>query len=409
MKRLPTRHVHSLRTIAGELHRDGKGAILATVAAGWFLSIGVRFAYPSLLPLFRSEFGFGLSTAGLLVSALWVAYALGQFPGGILGDRVGEGTILVVSTAVSTGALLVVATAVNTAMLFAGTVAFGLATSLYGPTRYTIFTDIYDDRAGTAVGLSQAVGSVGNAVLPAVVTAIASYATWRAGYGVLLPAFVGITVSLWLWVPGQTSTNDASTSLGLGLIRRIYASIARDGIPVIVAIQVVLGFVSQGFLGFYPTYLVEVKEFSPTLAATLYSLYFAVGVFVQPLTGLVNDRAGPKATLASLAGLYFLALLSLQFAGAAVHIVAITAVLSLRNGTGVVTNTSIADALFDDIKGSGLGFLRTGWILVGATSPAVVGYLGDLGFLSEAFLMLTALAGVATALVLLAPSLPSGP
>jgi hypothetical protein len=102
-------------------------------------------------------------------------------------------------------------------------------------------------------------------------------------------------------------------------------------------------------------------------------------------------------------------LLSLQFAGAAVHIVAITAVLSLRNGTGVVTNTSIADALFDDIKGSGLGFLRTGWILVGATSPAVVGYLGDLGFLSEAFLMLTALAGVATALVLLAPSLPSGP
>lgn len=82
----------------GELWQDGKGWILVVVSVGWFFSVGVRFAYPTLLPFFREEFAITLSTAGLLVSVLWMAYAIGQFPGGMLGDRVGEGNILVVST-----------------------------------------------------------------------------------------------------------------------------------------------------------------------------------------------------------------------------------------------------------------------------------------------------------------------
>jgi len=38
--------------ISNELWRDGKGWVLITVSAGWFLSIGVRFTYPRF---FRSS------------------------------------------------------------------------------------------------------------------------------------------------------------------------------------------------------------------------------------------------------------------------------------------------------------------------------------------------------------------
>jgi MFS family permease len=196
-----------LRPLLADLARDGKGWILLTVGAGWFVSIGVRYMYPSLLPFLREAFEFDLAVAGVLLSALWLAYAVGQFPGGVLGDRLGEGNILALSTGISAVAVLAVSLAFDLLILFAGTVAFGFATALYGTTRFTVFTDIYSDRAGTAVGLTMAAGSVGNTVLPAVAAVIAGYATWRLGFGLVVPVFVGITVAIWLTVPDRTGSH----------------------------------------------------------------------------------------------------------------------------------------------------------------------------------------------------------
>jgi len=101
--------------------------------------------------------------------------------------------------------------------------------------------------------------------------------------------------------------------------------------------------------------------------------------------------------------MFFAGLVALQFAVSLVHIVALTILLTHRNGLSVVTNTFIADALDDDIKGSGLGLLRTSWILAGAISPVFVGFLGDLGQLDFAFLVLAAIAGVAMLMTLFVP------
>lgn len=400
----PTIRANS-RRIAVELWQDGNGWILLTVAAGWFLSVGVRFTYPSVLPFFRADLGFGLTVAGFLISGLWFAYALGQFPGGILGDRIGEGTILVISTAVSAVAVLLVAAATEVWLLFVATIAFGFATSLYGPTRFTIFTDIYDHRAGTAVGISHAAGSIGNTVLPVGIAAIAGYATWRAGYGLLVPLFVVITVALWIAVPAKTGKHGGqSTARGLMETGRLIArSIFKRGIPIVVAVQIILQIASQGFLGFYPTYLVEVKGFTPQLAAILFGAYFAIGILIQPVTGLCMDRFGSRVTLGGLGVAFFSGLVALYFATSVWHILLLTVLLSHRNGTGVVTNTFIADALHGEVKGAGLGLLRTTWLFIGATSPILVGVLGDSGLLAEAFLGLAALVGIAAALCIFIP------
>jgi len=175
------------------------------------------------------------------------------------------------------------------------------------------------------------------------------------------------------------------------------------GIPLVVLIHVLLSFVSNGFLGFYPTYLVEVKGFSPQIAAVLYGLYFAVGVVVQLLVGLSKDKFGAKLTLILVAGMFFSGVLFLQFGETILYFVLLTLLLSNRNGLGVITNTYIADTLPDEIKGSGLGLLRTSWIMVGAMSPIFVGYLGDLGQLDYAFLILAGVAGVGLFLTAFVP------
>jgi len=394
-----------LPRIFRDLLQDGKGWILLTVGTGWFFSIGVRFAYPTLLPFFQDSFGISLSIASLLVSLLWVAYAIGQFPGGMLGDRFGEGNILVASTFLSLIGIGVVAASNSFYILAAGTVAFGLATALYGPTRYTIFTDIYSDRSGIAVGITMAAGSIGNSLLPPLAAFFASYASWRLGFVTLVPVFVVLAFSLWIFVPGRTSpkiNNDGSISMQT--VRQIISATQRGGIPVLVAVQITAGFVSQGFLALYPTYLTAVKGLSPSVAATMYGFYFVVGVVIQPLTGTVRDRLGSRQTLVMVLSVYSVSLLSLWTVNGLMPLGLITMFLSVRNGAGVVTNTFISNSLPGEIKGSGLGMLRTVWILVGATSPFIVGSLGDIGFLKEAFVGLGLLAGVATGLATLIPN-----
>jgi len=146
-----------------------------------------------------------------------------------------------------------------------------------------------------------------------------------------------------------------------------------------------------------------VKGFSPQIAAVLYGLYFAVGVVVQLLVGLSKDKFGAKLTLILVAGMFFSGVLFLQFGETILYFVLLTLLLSNRNGLGVITNTYIADTLPDEIKGSGLGLLRTSWIMVGAMSPIFVGYLGDLGQLDYAFLILAGVAGVGLFLTAFVP------
>jgi MFS family permease len=390
--------------LAAELSRGGKGKVLAAVGAGWFLSMGVRYIYASVLPFMRESFAMDLSLAGILLSTLWLSYALGQFPGGVLGDRYGEGNILIASTILSAVALLFVVFPISLSGLFVATAAFGFATGLYGPHRFTIFTDIYTKRAGTAVGITMAAGSVGNTVLPAIAVAITGYASWRFGFGVMIPLFIAASYSIYLFVPKRTSQmGKIAETFSVDTLRRLRTDVVGDGIPIVVGIHIVTAFVSLGFLGFYPTYLIEVKGFTPQTAALLYGSYFAFGIAIQPMTGMLRDRFGSKWTLIIITALFFLGLVALQFADSVAHIVALTLMLSQRNGLGVVTNTFIADTLDNDIKGSGLGLLRTSWILTGAMSPVFVGLLGDLGQLNFAFIVLAGIAGVATLMTLFVP------
>lgn len=94
--------------LGAALWRDGRGRVLLVVSLGWLLTIGIRIVYPALLPAIRSEFGFGYATAGALVSLVWAAYAVFQFPGGLLADVTSHRTALVAGTAVTGGLGLVV-------------------------------------------------------------------------------------------------------------------------------------------------------------------------------------------------------------------------------------------------------------------------------------------------------------
>lgn len=395
--------VGALGTLARELWSDGRGWILLGVAGGWFLSLGVRLIFPALLPYLREAFSLSLTIAGLLVTCLWIAYALGQFPGGIIGDRLGEGNALVVSTFVSGVTIAVVAAANSAWILFAATILFGFSTALFGPARFTILSAIYDDRDGTAIGLTLSAGEIGNATLPVAAGVLAAVASWRLGFAVTVPLFFLMTVVLFRFVPGKLSQGSAVDSLSIETLRYLARGIARRSIAIVTGIHLFLFFVHQAFTGFYPTYLVEMKGFSPTLAAGFFGLFFVAGVFVQPLAGMGGDRFGPRPTLVVVTAVSAIALFALPLVDTLAGIALVTIVSSTLLGVTPLTQTYLVNAMPDDMRGSGLGLLRTGLIALGATGPVIVGAVAEAGFFDAAFFGLAVAAGAGIVLSFFVP------
>lgn len=378
-------------TALRKLWTNGRGWILIAVSVGWALSIGVRFVFPIMVPFFQAAFQLNLTTAGMLLTLLWAAYAIGHLPGGILGDRVGEGKILALSTVISAGMIFVVATSVNVWMLFIGTVTFGLATALYGPTRLTIFTHIYPNQSGLAIGLSIAAGSLGNAVLPIGAAFVTAHLTWRFGVGMFVPLFIGAAIVIWSAVPGSASSESSTANeLSMQTLRRIVQGATRKSIPTVVAVQLCLSFIIQGFTSFYPTYLILVKQTSPGVASTLFGLFMAVGIVLQPISGNLIDRFYIGHVLPGLLGPGVIALWLLPFSTGIVQLIGVTLLASSFTGCLVVTQTYITASLPEEIRGTGLGVLKATWILIGATSPLLIGTLGDYGMFDESFFILAA-------------------
>lgn len=376
-----------LRLLAWDLWRDGRGWILIAVSAGWLLSHGVRLIYPALVPFYQQTFQVSLTTVGFVLTALWAAYALGQLPGGLLGDTFGERKILAFSTGLSALTVLVIATASSIWVFVAGTLAFGFATALFGPTRFTIFSDIYPERTGAAMGLTMAAGSLGDSILPLCATVLATAVSWRLGFGITIPLFVAVTVGLWFIAPARTSTTPVSGVSGQSL-RRFGRGLNQQSIPAIVSVQVFMSFVFQGFIGFFPTYLVYIKGLSPRTAAVLFSVFLGLGLIVQPLAGASMDAFGIKRALAGVLSVVAVGLWALTIIEHLVGLLGLTVLLSSLRGYGVITQTYLTEALPAEMKGSGLGALRSGWMLLGAASPIVIGALGDQGYFGQAFVML---------------------
>lgn len=400
--------VDEARAIGRGLWREGRGWVLILVAMGWVLSLGTRYVFPVLFPAIRADLEIGLSTLGVLYTLLWVAYAVGQFPGGIVADRFGDRNTLVVSTAVTAVTVLGVGLAANAFLLAVGMILFGLATALYGPVRFTVLSGIYDEYEGTAIGITQAAGQLGNALLPVGANAVAAYLTWQAGLLCVLPLFAVVTVGLWLVVPTRSAeSSSAVDDLSTETLRYVLRHVTDRRPLALAGVLAITMFVLQGMSGFYPTYLADVKGLSSGNAALLYGIFFSSAVVVQPIAGSLGDVLSKRWTLLVGFGPLSVGLLLVPFASGRYQLTAVTLLLGSIFFVTPVAIPMLMATLPADIEGTGLGLLRTGYFLFGATGTTVVGVLADRGSFDESFLVLTALLLVAVLLVAVLPD-PDG-
>lgn len=399
------RTVGRLRASVAELQGDGRGWSLVAVALGWSLIPGTMLTVPAVLPAIRAEFTLSNTGAGVAVTAMWLVYGACQFPAGLLTDRLGERRMLMGGMAL--GALTAAAFALSpTFPVFVASAAlFGVVGGLFATPRITILSRQFPDRSGTAIGLVMSMGNVGSSLLPAAAGLAAAAIGWRAGFGAAIPLFAVAVAALWLAIPERpaSAAPDGESQSVRELLPRVLAAIRRREILLVTAGVTLTFFTFQGMTAFLTTYLLDVKRLQEGTAALLYGGLFAVAAVVQPLAGRLSDRTDRRVVLVSITGLYVLLLVALVLSERFAFLAAAVVLLGTQRGATPVATAYLTAALPEEIRGGGYGLLRTVFTGVSSTGAVVVGAFADAGLFDGAFLLLAAMAAVATGCYLLLP------
>ncbi|MFB6101045.1 MAG: MFS transporter [Haloplanus sp.] len=79
--------------------------------AAFFVTMVARLAPSPLVPDIIDTVPVSTGTVGIALSGMWAAYALFQFPGGIIADRIGERRVILLAMGGIVGTSLLLAAA----------------------------------------------------------------------------------------------------------------------------------------------------------------------------------------------------------------------------------------------------------------------------------------------------------
>lgn len=370
------------------LWASGKGISLSSLAVTWGLLLGARMIYPVIIPYLQTAYGLSLTIAGLLVTVLWLFGSLGQLPGGILADRYDERILLVASPIIVAMALTLIISTGSVLILFLSTALWGLGHSIFPIARITLLSDLYSERIGSALGVVMATGDIGQTVLPPIAALLAASVAWQASLGFLTPLLIVSGFVILITIPAQNSMNTSGKKQPFEEIIEVLTEIRNPTMGIMAVIMFLFGLTWQSFTAFYPTYLTNVKELSPTVTSVLFGFFFAMGIIIKPVSGMAYDRIGMRASLIGVLVPPIGGLLILPYIDSFWPIVVITALISLLLGGGTITQSYLAEKLSDKIQGTGLGVIRTTSFTLAAGGPVIFGGIADQGYFDEGYFAL---------------------
>ncbi len=354
--------------------------ILLCLSLAWFALVTGRLLLPPLLPTIIGEFGLSLSSAGVMLASLQAGSAVVLYPSGRLSDRLGRATVIVPGLGIFVLGLVLIAGAPVSVALLLGAVTLGVGNGLFTISARALISDRFSRRRGRALGLFAAGFNLGGIVAAAI--AAVTLVRWRLPFAAIAVLLTLVTLLFVYW--NREPYAVGRVDLGLRASgRRLLAY--RDLRGPIIAYSLFF-VVTQSFLGFFPTYLQDVKGLSPVLASAGFALVFAIGAVSKVAAGVLSDRA-PRRTVA-LGGIV------LAGVGLGVLILA-EGVVALALGTAVfaighqaqfpLIDAILMDAVTRASLGSDIGAARTIFRLIGSLGPAYVGVVAQRFSLTVAF------------------------
>ena len=378
-----------------------QGAVLGACTLAFFATMAARLAISPVVPAIGDAFAVSNSAIGLALTGMWLAYALAQFPSGLLADRYGERRIILVAvggTAVASGLL---AASPTYAVFLVGTVVLGGVAGLHFSVATSLLTRTLPN-TGSAIGIHTAGAPVAGVLVPLAAGAVGVWLGWR--WAVALGLVVALPAALLFAIvvePIEPVRPDESVWSRLR-VRPLFELLTRPPIALTMGLCVAGAFVWQATASFLPAFLIEYHGYSGTVASALFSAYFVVQGVAQPGLGTLSDRIGRDSAAAMAVAIGVVGYVGLV-AGPGLWVVSGGVVLAgLAMSWGAALLPKFMDHLGDDERSVGFGLIRSAYMVLGAAGSVVTGAAADLLGWGPAFLGLAVLLGGMLAVLLYA-------
>jgi predicted MFS family arabinose efflux permease len=372
--------------------------VLVAATLAFFATMVARLVISPVVPAISDEFAVSNSLIGLALTGMWLAYALAQFPSGLLGDRFGERIVILVAVGGTAAGSFLLALSPAFAVFFLFTFVLGGAAGLHYSVATTLLSRDFDN-TGTAIGIHSVGAPVAGLLAPVTAAYAGSLFGWRYAVALgavgALPALVLVAIGIPRREPRRPEDH---------IRERVHSDIllellTRPPIAGTLLVSVLGAFVWQGTASFLPTFLIEHRGYSEPAAGAVFSAYFVAQGVGQPLMGWLSDHIGRDAamSLCMLAGVAGYALFVVGPGLASVA--AATGLVGIAMSWGATMLPKFLDHMSVEEEGMGFGLVRTTYMVFGASGSVGVGLLADVAGWPAAFL---ALAGIlATVLVAL--------
>lgn len=350
--------------------------LLGVTTAAFFVTMVARLAPSPLVPDVIAAFSVTKGQVGLALTGMWAAYAVFQFPGGVVADRIGTRRVVLIAIA-ATGVGSFLLALVPSFVLFAAVaVALGAGAGLYY-TAGTAFLAGQFTNTGRALGVHEIGAAAGGLVGPTAAAVAASRYGWRAG--LLVPtALAAIVVVLFARSTPPTPPADPEASLAEQLeVARLVGLLSRPSIVLTAAVAMVGFFAWQSFASFFPTFLVEFAGLSATGASLVFGSVFALTAVGAPTLGQLSDRSGRDVVLATSMAIGAAGFLAFLVADGLAVVVGGTVLLGAGLSWTGVLNSRFMDHLGEDERGTGFGLVRTIVLLVSSLGSVVTGTIAE--------------------------------
>lgn len=350
-----------------------------------------RVVMAPLVAVFIASFGVGESTAGLVVSAVWVGSALPRIPTGYLLTKFSRlQVVLVAGVVLAVGATLV-ALAPGVSALVVGAGVMGLASGLYFVTGNTLVSELFPGRVGRMLGIHGTANQVAAVVAaPTITLVLAAGADWEplfTAVGVargeewravfLALAAVSLLLTVVTGVVGKRARLPAAGTKDhdlLGAVRSEWRTVLFG-----LAVMGTVGFAWQGVFNFYVLFA-ESRGLSPSMARNALTVVFAAGIPAFAISGRLADRLPQPAYLLGIATAFVLLLFGLTAVEGTAVLLAFSAVIGyVIHSLFPALDTFLLGALPDETRASAYSVYSGTMMLAQAPGSWFVGTLAEAG------------------------------
>lgn len=377
-----------------------QSTIVALCTLGFFSTMVARVVISPFVPDLTESLAASTGMIGLALTGMWAAYALTQFPSGVLADHHGERIVILVGIGATGAASLFIALSPSYPVFFVFAVVLGGAAGLVYSAATSLVTK-QSEETGRAIGIYVAGGPLAGLLAPPIAVAFGSRFGWRVGIALGVVSAIPVLL-LFAWTIESTAPARTDVTLREHLDVHMFVDlITRPTITYTTILAVLGAFTWQATASFLPAFLESFHGISQGMASILFSAYFVIHGATQPVTGILSDRFSRDgaALLTMATGIvgYSLLLVGSSFTAIVVAI----GLIGLAMSWGAPLQTKFMDNLSETEQGTGFGFVRTVYMSLGSLGSVVTGFLVDISGWVVAFGLLVALMTISSLLLVL--------